>query len=133
MKSDQITSRFNQDWITIGVDDDCMNLCEKLAIDMVNARISSSFLRNIFGELRRIEAGGFDKHRTEFVLLRPKLAYTCGRAIEHNNNAKDELKALQELYKLSAQKVTNALCFQNLVSIMEAIIAFHKANGGDNK
>jgi CRISPR-associated protein Csm2 len=133
MKSDQITSRFNQDWITIGVDDDCMNLCEKLAIDMVNARISSSFLRNIFGELRRIEAGGFDKHRTEFVLLRPKLAYTCGRAIERNNNAKDELKALQELYKLSAQKVTNALCFQNLVSIMEAIIAFHKANGGDNK
>lgn len=133
MKSDQITSRFNQDWITIGVDDDCMNLCEDLAIDMVNAKISSSFLRNIFGELRRIEAGGFDKHRTEFVLLRPKLAYTCGRAIERNNNAKDELKALQELYKLSAQKVTNALCFQNLVSIMEAIIAFHKANGGDNK
>lgn len=133
MRSDQITRRFNPTWITSGVDDECMNLCEELAVDMVNANISSSFLRNIFGELRRIEAGGFDKHRTEFVLLRPKLAYTCGRAIERNQNAKEELNALQELYKLSAQNVANASGFQNLVSIMEAIIAFHKANGGDNK
>jgi CRISPR/Cas system CSM-associated protein Csm2 small subunit len=47
--------------------------------------------------------------------------------------AKEELNALQEIYKLSAQNVANASGFQNLVSIMEAIIAFHKANGGDNK
>lgn len=133
MRADYITRRFNPTWITSGVDDECMNLCEELAVDMVNAKISSSFLRNIFGELRRIEAGGFDKHRTEFVLLRPKLAYTCGRAIERNQSAKEELNALQEFYKLSAQNVANASGFQNLVSIMEAIIAFHKANGGDNK
>lgn len=133
MRADQITRRFNPNWITRGVDDDCMNLCEELAIDMVTAKISSSFLRNIFGELRRIEAGGYDKHHTEFVLLRPKLAYTCGRAIERNQGAKDELNALQEFYKLSAHNVSNALGFKNLVSIMEAIIAFHKANGGDNK
>lgn len=133
MRAEQITKRFNPTWITSGVDDECMNLCEELAVDMVTAKISSSFLRNIFGELRRIEAGGFEKHHTEFVLLRPKLAYTCGRAIERNQNAKEELKALQEFYKLSAHHVANASGFQNLVSIMEAIIAFHKANGGDNK
>lgn len=133
MNSDYIKRSFKSAWITSGVDEDCMKLCEDLAKDMVTAKISSSFLRNIFGELRRIEAGGFEKLKTAFVLLRPKLAYTCGRAIERNQNAKEELNALQEFYKLSAQSVANASGFQNLVSIMEAIIAFHKANGGDNK
>ena len=55
----------------------------------------------------------------------------------HKNNkrtiVKDDLEALQKLYSLAAKKVADANGFKNLVSIMEAIIAFHKANGGDDK
>ena len=130
MNTYEINSRFKPEWITNEVDDDCMNLCEDLAKSMVKSNISSSFLRNIFGELRRIEAGGFEKHRADFVLLRPKLAYTCGRASSRNNKAKDDLQALQELYKKSAQLVSNVQGFKNIVNIMEAIVAFHKAHGG---
>lgn len=130
MNTYEINSRFKPEWITNEVDDDCMNLCEDLAKSMVESNISSSFLRNIFGELRRIEAGGFEKHRADFVLLRPKLAYTCGRASSRNNKAKDDLQALQELYKKSTQLVSNAQGFKNIVNIMEAIVAFHKAHGG---
>lgn len=130
MNTYEINSRFKPEWITNEVDDDCMNLCEDLAKSMVESNISSSFLRNIFGELRRIEAGGFEKHRADFVLLRPKLAYTCGRASSRNNKAKNDLQALQELYKKSAQLVSNAQGFKNIVNIMEAIVAFHKAHGG---
>ncbi|MBO7190224.1 MAG: type III-A CRISPR-associated protein Csm2 [Alistipes sp.] len=130
MNVTEINRRFNPNWITTAIDEDCITLCEDLAKSMINSKISSSFLRNIFGELRRIEAGGFEKHRAEFVLLRPKLAYTCGRASSRNNKADDDLQALQELYKKSAQLVTDAKGFKNVVNIMEAIIAFHKANGG---
>lgn len=133
MRSDQVKKQFKPSWITNGVDEDCMNLCEELAKDMVKVKISSSFLRNVFGELRRIEAGGFEKHRSDFVLLRPKLAYSCGRDSERNKGHKDELDSLQELYKLSARQVKSESEYKNLVSIMEAIIAFHKANGGDSK
>ena len=132
-KDYRIASRFKKNWITEGVDDNCVDLCEELAKGMVSSKVSSSFLRNIFGEMRRIETGGFEEHRADFVLLRPKLAYSCGRAIDRNKGAKDDLEALQKLYSLAAKKVANANGFKNLVSIMEAIIAFHKANGGDDK
>ena len=130
MNVTEINRRFNPNWITTAIDEDCITLCEDLAKSMISSKISSSFLRNIFGELRRIEAGGFEKHRAEFVLLRPKLAYTCGRASNRNNKADDDLQALQELDKTSAQLVTDAKGFKNVVNIMEAIIAFHKAHGG---
>lgn len=129
----RIPIRFNKEWITRGIDEDCMILCEELAIGMVDKKVSSSFLRNVFGEMRRIEASGFDNHRADFVLLRPKLAYTCGRYIDKDKSVKGILNALQELYKLAAQNVTDAQSFNNVVSIMEAIVAFHKANGGSSK
>ena len=118
-------------WITEAIDDDCISYCEHLAQDMVGNKVSSSFLRNIFGEMCRIEAGGFEKHRTDFVLLRPRLAYACGRLIGRNDSAKEVIDELQEFYKQCAKEVENAQHFKNLVSIMEAIIAFRKAVGND--
>lgn len=128
-----IPDRFKSEWITTGVNDACMELCEELAKDMVDKRVSSSFLRNIFGELRRLEAGNFENHLSEFVMLRPKMAYACGRAIERNPKSKDVLDALLEFYKQMASKVKTTAHFKNLVSVMEAIVAFHKAFGGSSK
>lgn len=128
-----IPDRFKSEWITTGVNDACMELCEELAKDMVDKRVSSSFLRNIFGELRRLEAGNFENHHSEFVMLRPKMAYACGRAIERNPKSKDVLDALLELYKQMASEVKTTAHFKNLVSVMEAIVAFHKAFGGSSK
>lgn len=132
MNKQKINEQFRSSWITNSIEEDCMQLCEELATDMVAANVSSSFLRNFFGELRRIEAGGFESHRADFVLLRPKLAYTSARAMDRNDKT-NAIKAFQELYKLSAANVKDSHGFKNLVSIMEAIIAFHKANGGSNK
>lgn len=128
-----IPDRFKSEWITTGVNDACMELCEELAKDMVDKRVSSSFLRNIFGELRRLEAGNFENHLSEFVMLRPKMAYACGRAIERNPKSKDVLEALLEFYKKMAKEVKTTAHFKNLVSVMEAIVAFHKAFGGSSK
>lgn len=132
-KDYRISARFRPEWITTGVDDACMELCEELAKDMVAKRVSSSFLRNIFGELRRLEAGDFETHRAEFVMLRPKMAYACGRAIERNAWAKEVIDALLEFYKEMAGQVETDAHFKNLVSVMEAIVAFHKAYGGSSK
>lgn len=132
-KNYAISGRFKSEWITTGVNDACMELCEELAKDMVDKKVSSSFLRNIFGELRRLEAGDFENHRSEFVMLRPKMAYACGRAIERNPKSKGVLDALLEFYKQMAKEVETTAHFKNLVSVMEAIVAFHKAFGGSSK
>lgn len=133
MNVTDIKRQFNPNWITTAVDEECINLCEQLAKEMADAKISSSFLRNIFGELRRIEAGGFEKNRTAFVLLRPKLAYACGRAADREKKLRPLYDNFQEFYKLAAAQVTDERSFKSLVSTMEAIIAFHKANGGSSK
>lgn len=126
----QFALQFKAEWVTESVTEECMNLCETLAKALANDGVSTSLLRNIFGEMRRIEAGGFDKHRAEFILLRPKLAYTCSRATDRSSK-KEILTDFQELYKKAAHEVKNAEHFKNLVSIMEAIVAFHKVNGGN--
>lgn len=130
-----VEKEFKPKWITDEIDEACMNLCDELSKNLVTVKVSSSFLRNIFGELRRIEIGGYESHKADFVLLRPKFAYACARAVNnsHNDDLKGAIDNLRQLYDKAAREVSNAHGFRNLVNIMEAIVAFHKANGGDNQ
>lgn len=130
-EKNQFALQFRSEWVTDSVTEECVNLCETLAKALADDGVSTSLLRNIFGEMRRIEVGGFEQHKAEFILLRPKLAYTCGRAIDRSARTKEILTDLQELYKKAAHEVKSAEHFKNLVSIMEAIVAFHKVNGGN--
>ena len=90
--------------------------------------ISTSQIRNIFGEVRQIEMEW--KHNPEaswvrLQLLRPKLAYTAKKA--DKNRAIIFRDVLSTAILNVEGKPEN---FQRFISLFEAILAYHRAYGG---
>lgn len=94
--------------------------------------MTTTQLRNFFGELRRIQAMGFEGNETDFYMLKPKLAYTCARELKNkkDNRIGDFEKALRPLIEAVA-KSGKAKSFTNFTKFVEAIVAFHKYHGGE--
>lgn len=90
--------------------------------------ISTSQIRNIFGEVRKIEMDWKRDSKASWVrlqLLRPKLAYTAKKA-----NSKCGF-IFQEVLSIAILKVDGKTeNFQRFVSLFEAILAYHRASGG---
>ena len=109
---------FKPVWITNAIDEEGVKYCDAVAKSLKD--VSRSFIRNIFGELKRIETRGFDSCRTDFFLLRPKVAYSTTR------NSSKYAVIFKEVYNKMADNVTNNATFINLVRMTEAIIAYHR-------
>lgn len=108
-------------------------------IGEANARqLTTSQIRNIFGEVRRIEmkwnessSESANAAYRQTVLLQPKLAYQAkrerGRGMEELSTVLtacvDEIRKAPE----SSRKVY----FSRFVDFFEAILAYHKAAGGN--
>ncbi|MFN4147916.1 MAG: type III-A CRISPR-associated protein Csm2, partial [Runella sp.] len=88
--------------------------------------VSTSQIRRFFGAIKRIQAD-FDEMKGEIILLSPKLAYAVGR---DGNKTK-----LQEFYNTLSPLIEDIKedkkKFQNFVNVFEAIVAYHKAAGGN--
>jgi CRISPR type III-A-associated protein Csm2 len=72
---------------------------------------------------------GFKGETTAFLLLKPKMAYAVAR------DGKRGLKQLTEVFNKAFELVdvsgpNGSAHFKNLMDIMEAILAYHKAYGG---
>lgn len=92
--------------------------------------LTTSQIRIAFGELRKIQMNGFKDEKTSFIMLKAKLAYAVKR---------HDKPGLSEFYKLfsTAYDVvdTNNIeigtkQFDNLLQIIEAVLAYHKFHGG---
>ena len=73
----------------------------------------------------------FSQHtKTDFILLKPKLAYAVKR------HDKEGLKAFYKLFEIAYNEVDTANIesgkqqFRNLMMLMEAILAYHKYHNG---
>jgi CRISPR type III-A-associated protein Csm2 len=69
---------------------------------------------------------------TEFVMLKPKLAYAVGRAKQ--NGSKFKVYKIEDFYDVLADaidKVQSSVdrqkAFKNFITVFEAIVAYHKA------
>ena len=92
--------------------------------------LTTSQLRKFFGEVKRQQMMGYNS--TNFVMLKPKLAYAVGRAKQ--NAKKNRHQKIEDFYKVltdainkveaSADKVKS---FNNFIKIFEAIVAYHKS------
>ncbi len=99
--------------------------------------LTTSQIRNIFGEVRRIEMdwpptkGDAGDAFRRVVLLQPKLAYQAkrerGRGVEELQQVLDP--CIDEIRK--ARPEDRRLYFQRFVDFFEAILAYHKAAGGN--
>lgn len=87
----------------------------------VTKRMTTSQLRRFFGEVKRQQMQGFSK--SEFVLLKPKLAYAVGRDADKNSKINDFYKVLS----IAMDQVSDERTFSNFIKVFEAIVAYHKA------
>ena len=116
---------YKSQWITSSADSALVDYAEKAGKFMAKNGLTNSKIRSIYGEIKRIQMSEFEKEKSAFVLLKPKVAYALGR--DANNEG---LKLFKEIFDLSSADVTNQKSFQNFCNFMEAILAYHKANGG---
>jgi CRISPR-associated protein Csm2 len=128
-KSDEFWSRltpvFNSEWITEEATANLVLFAEKVGGFMAKNGLTNSKIRNVYGEIKRIQMGEFEKEKSSFYLLKPKVAYALGR-----DEKNEGLKLFKKLFDECFGYVTNQKSYLNFCNLMEAVLAYHKANGG---
>ena len=115
---------FDIKWITNGITKEAIKFCDDFGVFLYKNKLSSSQIRNVYGELKRIQMKGFENEKTSFILLKPKMAYAVVR------DGKKGLNALGEVFDKAFDAVNSEIEFNNLMDFMEAVLAYHKAHGG---
>ena len=86
-------------------------------------KMTTSQLRKFFGEVKRQQMNGYNP--TDFILLKPKLAYAVGRAQQNKTGLK-----IADFYNVMSKAidlVETKEQFENFIKVFEAIVAYHKA------
>lgn len=114
---------FNVSWITDKITKDTVNYCDQFGKHLQANRLSTSQIRNVYGELKRIQMKGFENEKTSFILLKPKMAYSVARD--------RKLEDMKKVFDKAYDAVDTSAHFENLMDFMEAVLAFHKSYGGN--
>lgn len=121
-------SEFNSDWIKKGFDNKTLDFCDEFGKYLADG-MTTSQIRNYFGEVKRIQMSGIQKEKNAFYMLKPKLAYLSKRA------DKDQTLKFKKIMDKAHEAVLSdennfEQAFKNYVDFLEAILAFHKSHGG---
>ena len=119
--------KYSSLWIKNQADAKMILFTEKAGKFMAENKLTNSKIRSIYGEIKRIQmAKDFEVEKASFYLLKPKVAYALGR---------DKANEGLHLFKLIFDKTTNDVIdkntYLNFCNLIEAILAYHKANGGE--
>lgn len=106
---------------------------EKLGEQISNRRsgVTTSQIRKVFSAVKKIEMKvkmGEELQLNELIMLKPKLAYVAARAPDQRRANTEKLK---DVLTQAIGLVDDKTKFQNFVSFFEAILAYHKAFGGE--
>lgn len=121
----ELKRNFKEDWIKNGATADMVFFAEESGKFMAEKKLTNSKIRSIYGEIKRIQMGEFNKEKSSFYLLKPKVAYALGR---DNNN--EGLKLFKLIFDHVFASVTDQKTYENFCNLIEAILAYHKAYGG---
>lgn len=114
------------EWIKNGANEEMVSFAEKCGRDLASGNLTNSKIRSIYGEIKRIQgAKDFEKTKSSFYLLKPKVAYAQGR--EPLNMG---LKLFKEIFDGAFSLVNDNKTYENFCNLMEAILAYHRAFGG---
>lgn len=133
-----------QEWVQNGIKVETITWAEAFANDLARSTrvpgdrgrdrnikpMSTSQLRKFFGEIKRIQAMGFDSTdaKDDVLMLKPKLAYAVGR---DKGETKLDMFYQKMSIALDAIDLQNEKHFNNFIKIFEAVVAYHKAAGGE--
>ena len=117
---------FNKQWILSPADQTLVDYAEAAGKFMAEKKLTNSKIRSIYGEIKRIQMGTFEKEKSSFYLLKPKVAYAMGRDKDNEG-----LKLFKYVFDQCYSLVVDENTYKNFSHFMEAILAFHRANGGN--
>jgi len=125
----EFESKFKSEWIKSGIVRETDSYAEKFGNFLKNNGLSTSQIRNIFGEIKNLQMrisndSDFEKEKGRFILAKAKMAY----AVARNNN--DGLRNFRKIFDLAHNEVVNKESFDRFVAFITAILAYHKAAGG---
>jgi CRISPR-associated protein Csm2 len=109
-----------------------VDFARKTAKELVNTRLSTTQIRNIFTEVRKIEAMWETKPNfamRRLIMLKPKLAYQTVRNKEVSLLRDVLTKAIDEV-NVAPTKNERDERFRRFMDLFEAILAYHRAEGG---
>lgn len=135
---------FKKEWILDKIDNDCITWLENFGLYLCDKKdendrpgfsaMTATQMRNIFGEVKRIEAqltiDNWDKVLPDVLLLRPKIAYNTAREISKPGKRDSRIKAFREIMELALKEVEDFPTFRRFAQFFEGIIAYHKVYGG---
>ncbi len=113
-----------QNWINSGISKDTVTFADGFGKFIANNGLTTSQIRTAFGEMRRIQINGYEGLKTDFILLKPKLAYAVKR---HN---KPGLTKFFDFFSIGYEVVDSEIQFKNFMQLMEAVLAYHKYYDG---
>jgi len=119
-----------KEWIRNGITEEAVKKADEIGEKLARNGLTTSQIRNVFGEMRRIQMRGYKNEKSSFLLLKPKLAYAVKR---HNNTGiKEFYNVFTDGYNAIDKKNDDAgqKHFENFMQLLEAILAYHKYHGG---
>ena len=124
-KFKELETQYKSNWIKDGADDSINDWAKDSGHFMAEKGLTSSKIRNIYGELKRIQMGGFDREKSSFYLLKAKVAYAYAREDKSKNEG---IKLFKKLYDKISEDVDSTDKYNNFCNLIEAILAYHKAS-----
>lgn len=120
-----------QQWVQSGPTPALLNEVEIFGRDLAQKKLSTSQIRQVFTKLKAIEAKGYMNQRIDFMMLKPFLAYAAGR---QNNQGLREFKnkitwGIEAV--ITGSESQEAQRFIHFCKLFEAVLAYHKAHGGN--
>lgn len=123
-------------WVATGPDSGLIVKAQVFGEQVKRDGLTTSQIRQVFTKLKSIEAKQYCQQRTDFVMLKPFLAYAAGR--------QSKVKGLQEFKEKITWGIDAVLSFhrgdnhntdegkrfKNFCTFFEAVLAYHRASGG---
>lgn len=114
-----------------------VTFAQQTANTLVHDNLRRSQIRGIFTEVRKIEAmWDSEKHRPDAIrrlnMLKPKLDYQTSRIAAVRTLKEVLTQAIDEVSKNNIDEAERNRRFRVFMDMFEAILAYHRALGGNN-
>ena len=120
-----------ESWVKTGPKPELLNEAQVFGEQIKKSGLTTSQIRQVFSKLKSIEAKKYETQKTEFMMLKPFLAYAAGR--------QSRVNGLQEFKEKITWGIDAVIAvdgeegkkrFKNFCTFFEAILAYHRACGG---
>ena len=116
-----------------------VNHTEQLGKELVKRQLKTNQIRKFLDAVKRLksnldktETRDFNVIKDDLVFLQPQLAYAAARQ-QKNNKDLGPVAPFKQVLEAAIKQVNTTKDFDKFVQLIESIIAYHKAAGGQDQ